>query len=249
MKRSIFEECNFINESYDSSSIRYDGGDLEFYDIPLSEGTYITNCDIFVTDDMINECCGDRNLIEYSALLEGAKIDLALQNFLKEGKDYKGLKKDVKDIIKANDLDPDNYRSKGKGFMHVCKRILQVCEDIAVPLGIGTDVASIAGGLKMASKANAAAAAFGLASVAVSPMTIVINGIITLVISFIINRLFRYLLDTIEFNTIKEDAIDVVRDLRISASKANDPKIAEKFNKEADRLEESIKKYSKKNNK
>lgn len=201
---------------------------------------------MFVTDDMINECCGDLNLIEYSALLEGAKIDWALKNFLKEGKDYKDLKKDVKEIIKANDLDPDDYKSKGKGFMHICKRILQVAEDIAVPLGIGNNVASISGSLSIASKANAAAAAFGVASMAASPVIIVINGIISLVISFIINRLVRYLWDTIEFNTIKEDANDVVRDLRINASKANDPKIAEKFNKEADRLEESIKKYSKK---
>ena len=57
------------------------------------------------------------------------------------------------------------------------------------------------------------------------------------------------MIDTIEFKTIKDDAEDIVRELRLNAKKAKNPKIAKKMESEADRLEESIAKYSKKDTK
>lgn len=42
---------------------------------------------------MINECAGNLELIEKSALLEGAKIDFALKNLFKKVKTIKILRK------------------------------------------------------------------------------------------------------------------------------------------------------------
>lgn len=201
--------------------------------IILEDGSRINGCDMFVSDEMINECFGNAELIKQSALLEGAKIDLGLKNLFKEGKDYKGLKKDVNEIISANNLSKDELRSKGKGFMHICKRILQVCEDLLLLFNIAGNTSKVA-----------AVIAVGVTPVGV---TMIISTIVGGVIGFIINRLFRYLWDTAEFSAIKKDAEDIVSDLRRQAKKTDNKKYAEKLNKEADKLEDSIAKYSKKN--
>ena len=212
------------------------GGDVERgYNAILENGEYIKNCNLFITEEMVNECCGNTHLIEQSALLEGAKLDMQLKNLFKEGKDYKNLKKDVKEIIKANDMDDDDLKSKGKGFIHVCKRILQVCEDLAVFVGGAGAAANTVTGIGII--------AAGLTPVGVG---MIIGAIVSFVVTFIASRLFRLLWDTLEFNAIKDDAESIVRDLRRMAKNTNDKKLSEKYNAEADKLEASIDKYSKK---
>lgn len=236
-KGNIFSECNFINEA----QLECDRKKNEILDecasIVLEDGSRVNGCDMFISDEMINECFGNAELIKQSALLEGAKMDWGMKNLFKEGKDYKGLKKDVNEIISANNLSKDELRSKGKGFMHICKRILQVCEDLSVFFSVGTIVGNT-------SKAAVVIAA-GATPVGVA---MIISTIVGGVIGFIINRLFRYLYDTAEFSAIKKDAEDIVSDLRRQAKKTDNKKYAEKLNKEADKLEDSIAKYSKKNN-
>jgi len=223
-KRMVYAMIFRINES-----VTPPVNEPKTYGAIYEEGTYVKDCDIFITEQMIAECFGNEDLIRSSAILEGAKFDLALKNFMKEGKDYKGLKKDLRDIIKANDLDEDKLKTGHKGFMHACKRICQVLEDI----GSITGPISVVGG-------------------AVVPMLIggnpvaLLSAIASAVVSFIISRLFRFLWDTIEFNAIKEDAETIVSDLRRLAKKTEDKKLKDRYNAEADRLEESIKKYSNK---
>lgn len=186
-------------------------------------------CDIFVTEQMVSECFDNDDLVRQAAVLEGAKLDMALKNFMKEGKDYKGLKKDLRDIIKANNLDDDDLKTGKKGFMHACKRIMQVLEDFCAVAGTASNVGSTIGYIAMG--ANPA---------------IIIGAIVGTVVGFICNRLFRLLWDTIEFNAVKDDAEDIVSTLRRMAKNTNDPKLKKKYDDEADRLEDSIKKYSKK---
>lgn len=224
----------------------------DFTDIVYSEGTYFKNCSNLVTEEMIAECCGDRSLIEQSAILEGAKLDLTLKNFLKEGQDYKGLKADLEKVIKANDISNETLKSDGRKFLHICKRILQVMYDISPILGIPVAGAQVATGVAAANVKADAASVFGVGGAAASGIiktgitVSIFSAIISYIIGFIINRLIRLLIDTIEFKTIKDDAEDVVRELRLNAKKAKNPKIAKKMESEADRLEESIAKYSKK---
>lgn len=89
---SIFDNCEIL-ESYMSSTKNNREVD---YSAVFSEGTYIKDCSLLITNSMINECAGDSNLIKQSAILEGAKIDWIMKNAFKEGQDYKGLKKGSK---------------------------------------------------------------------------------------------------------------------------------------------------------
>lgn len=189
-----------------------------------NEGEIIKDCSFLITESMIDGCLNNIELVRNCAILEGAKLDMMLSNFMKEGKDYKGLKKDLNEIINANNMDKSELISKGKGFMHICKRILQISQDLATVAGTGV----------IALKVAAAPAVPG----------VIIASILGFVIGFISNRLLRYLCDTVEFETIKKDAESIVKDLRSNAKKAEDPDIAKKLNSEADKLEASIKKYS-----
>lgn len=134
------------------------------------------------------------DLVEQHALLEGAKFDLLMKNFLKEGKDYKGLKADLKEIIDANDLDDSKLASKGKSLLHICKRVLQICYDIGAAIGTGGTAVSLVAG------------AVGMLAAGTGPMALIpiIYGIVNFVIAFIINRLIRLLVDHIEFDTVKK---------------------------------------------
>lgn len=215
----MFSNIIFLNEN------TYSKKNIDPIPSIINENGYcIKNCSVFVTDELIESCMGNDELLKQAALLEGAKIDWVLKNFLKEGEDYKGLKKDLKEIIRANDLDDRHLKTEDEA-MHICKRILQVSQDLAIING-GVTVVSYALTLNPA---------------------MILGSIIGFVIGFIINRLLRYSWDTIEFDAIKKDSETIVSDLRRSAKKATEPKIVKKLNNEADRLEEAIEKYSKKN--
>lgn len=201
---------------------------------------YIKDCRCFMSEAMVLECSNNYDLVHQSCLLEGAKFDALMKNFLKEGQDYKGLKKDLKEIIAANNLSEANLRSKGKGFLHVCKRILQVCYDISAVLG---PVTGAVGVYQQASAVKGLAAAFG-ASIPVAPM--IVGAIVGFIIGFIINRLIRFAIDYIEFKQVKDDAEDIVKELRRQADSAENESIAKKFRDQAEKLEKSIEEYSKK---
>ena len=227
----IFNHVNFLNESVSSENKA--GFELG-RNIISESGVLIKNCDFVISEEFISECAYDTTLIEETALLEGAKLDLKLKNFMQEGEDYKGLKKELRKVIDANNLSDEKLKSGKNDFMHICKRILQCCEDILAVFSTFHTAGYTAAGI-----------ALGLATG--QPTLIlcaVVPHIIGFVIGFIINRLFRLLWDTIEFETIKKDAESIVKDLRKSAEKA--PKLEKKLNAEADRLEAAIEKYSNK---
>ena len=222
MGLGIFENVSFIDNSTTS---KINGGctnkalSVRAYN---ENGIYIKDCSLFITESMVDEYNGNSNLIRKAAILEGAKMDLAMENWFEEGEDYKDLKAEVQKIVDANDMDDSKLRSKGKRFMHICKRILQIVIDAMVAYDaaycIGFTLGTFGLGLPIA--------------------------VIAFVISFIINRLFRLLYDTIEFNTIKKDAQTIVKDLRRSARDIPDKKAAQQLNDEADRLESAIREYS-----
>lgn len=241
MSSLVFESVRFLNENTKNNT------QFTEYNAVLESGEFIRNCNCFISESMIEECGGDRALIEQQAILEGAKFDAILKNFLKEGKDYNGLKKDLNEIIKANDLDAKGLSTGKKGFMHTCKRILQVLYDIDAALFPITGTASTVAAAAAASKANKAAAALGVfgQAMTISVAGVVIRTILSFVISFIINRLLRFAVDTIEFNTLKKDAEAIVDDLERMARNAKDEKEKKKYMDQADKLKESIKKYSK----
>ena len=229
---SIFDNCEIL-ESY-MSSTKKNNREID-YSAVFSEGTYIKDCSLLITDSMINECAGDANLIKQSAILEGAKIDWALKNFLKEGQDYKSLKKEVNKIIEANNLPKDQMKSKGKGFMHVCKRILQILQDACIAGGTAMTVSNISIGAKIVAAGGA-----------VVGSGIIAGAIAGFVVGFIINRILRYCFDSAEFNAISTDAIEIIQTLKKQAKDTNDVKLAAKLNKQADDLQEALNKYSKK---
>ena len=198
------------------------------------EGEYIQDCNCFVNEQMIAECFGNSDLIRASAILEGAKLDMALSNFLKEGKDYKGLKKDLKQIIKANNMDDSELKTGQKGLMHICKRILQVCYDIGAVFGGISAGANVGTGVGMI---LAGSGPIGVATIT--------GAIIGFIIGFIINRLMRLLVDTAEFSAIESDCKTIIEDLRDQASRTEDESLKKKLNSEADRLKDALKKYKK----
>lgn len=228
-----FNKVSFMNENHNVNS--YKKTDINVNAIN-ENGSLIRNCNVFLSDSLFSECNYDPTLIERAAILEGAKLDLKLQNWLKEGEDYKSLKKDVREIVKANNLDDSELKSGKDGFMHTCKRILQCLEDILI----------LTSGISAGTGVAAGITATVVSGNPVFLLTSVLPNILGFVIGFIINRLERLLWDTIEFNTIKKDAETIVSDLRATAKKCENKKMAEKFNSEADRLEKSIEKYSKK---
>ena len=178
--------------------------------------------------------------VNQDVILEGAKFDLFLKNYMNEGKDYKGLKKELKTIIDSNNLDSSEIKDNSTEFMHTCKRIIQICTDLEtaiIPVGIAVSSTKGAAGL---------AAKLGLTGVTTELIpAVIIGGIIAFIITFISNRIFRYIIDIGEFKTIKKDAEDIVKQLRYNAKNTSDKDLAKKYNSEADKLEASIKKYSK----
>ena len=237
MSRSIFDECKFIGDEYSNNLNTVTNEsymDLN-YGAYFSEGTYIKNCNPLISEEMIQECAGNADLIKQSAILEGAKIDWVLKNFLEEGQDYKGLKKEVNKIIEANNLPKDQIKSKGKGLIHICKRILQIIGDLNVCAAIGATASNIFIGTKFIAAGSAAAG------------SVLITGtIVIFIVGFIINRILRYCYDSAEFNAISTDAVEIIQTLRKHAKETNDAKLSAKLNKQADNLQKALNKYSKK---
>lgn len=217
-EKSIFDDIKFIGESTDFCTKKNDRK-------IISESGIIKDCSCFVTEEMIAECSNDQTLIEQQALLEGAKFTMWVDNFLKEGKDYKGLKSELRKVMDANDMSNERLKTGRKGFMHACKRILQILMDIGL-----TSFTGVAG-------------VYTLGTILIPPLFI--GGIISIILTIVINRLLRFAVDSVEFNSIKEDSEDIVDQLRTNAKNTKDKKLAKKYSDSADRLEEAIKKHSK----
>jgi len=203
----------------------------------------VKECSGLITPELVIECGGDTEMIRSMALTEGAKIDFLLKNFLKEGEDYRGLKKDLREIIKANDLDESKLTTGHKGFLHVCKRILQVLADIDVPFMAGQTGVRIAANIKLAK--TLAATVGGKVSIP----AIVVRAIVSFVISFLINRLWRLLYDHIEFSALKKDAEEIKAQLEDNAKKSKNDSVRKHYEKQAERVQDMIDKYSKKSKK
>lgn len=207
------------------------------YGAVYSEGTYVKNCDVFITEQMVSECFDNDDLVRQAAILEGAKFDMALKNFMKEGKDYKGLKKDLRDIMKANNMSDENLETGKNSILHACKRVVQILADLESALIIPGAVIGTAGTIP----AMLAMPAVGV--------PVFIGSIIGYVIGFIVSRLMRLLWDTIEFKTLKDDATEIVKELRTMAENSKNDTLKKKYKAEADKLEDAIKKYNNKKKK
>ena len=115
---------------------------------------------------------------------------------------------------------------KSSKLLHVCKRILQVCYDLDAA------IAGVAG--------TAGAVAIVATMPAMLPMYI-----ISFVISFICNRILRYVVDVVEFKNLEGDVNNIISDMRAAAKNCEDEKRAAKLNSAADKLEESLRKHRK----
>lgn len=110
--------------------------------------------------------------------------------------------------------------------MHSCKRAVQIILDLIS--------VSLVGG----------AVGWGISSLILMPSAFLIP-VLRFVLAFITSRLFRLAADAVEFDAIKKDAKKIVSDLRSNAKKSKDKSTSKKLNREADKLEFTIEKYSK----
>lgn len=212
------------------------------------------NCDLFVTEQMILECSNSKELIENQSLLEGAKFDIWVKNFLSEGEDYKGLKKEIKTVIKANKLSEEEININKKGLMNSCKRILQISMDI---LSIASGAA---GGILTVKDWKDANNLFKKGNIYLDKnkiyhgfgKTALISGFKKLgifAIGFIITRLIRFAVDSAEFKSLEKDCKSIISDLNKASDKAKkngDNELADHYDSEAKRLEKALKVYSNK---
>lgn len=199
--KNLFENAKFLNESFTD----------DFNISIVNENAFlIKNCNFIIDDDIIKECFGDVTAIKHYALYEAAKMDIAISNFCKEGKDYKGLKADLKEIIDANNLDDSALKSKGKGLIKVCKRIIQIILDIEATLD----------------KNVTPWAAVFLAAFPGMSIARFIVMIISIITKFIVNILLRLLVDMGEFKSVKSDAEAIISMLREKAKTTDNKSIA-----------------------
>ena len=204
---------------------------------------YIKNLDSFVTPSMVESCYGNTELIEQACLLEGAKFDLLLKNFLKEGKDYKGIKGLLKEIAEETNKDKEQIKLEGKSggrkFLHLCKRALQILEDIASKAaGIAASNAlanGMSASLGMGKAIGTGAAVGGVAGA-------VVFGLISVIVGVLINRAIRFGADYLEFNQVKEDANKVISDLEDIKSKATDKKEIERIDANIEKIKTALSK-------
>ena len=216
MHKSIFDNLHYYGES----SVNEVNNKPKAYN---ENANYIKNCDFLINEAVANDFGNNENVIITNALYEGAKIDWALSNFIEEGEDYKDLKANLKDIIKADDLDDDQLRSKGKGIIHVVKRVLQISTDIFIAVETGSAIALV---------------------FTSNPIVIAIT-IAVFAAEFVINRLFRLAIDAAEFDSLKKDARDIEKELRRAAKNCSNKEGAKRLEDQADKVADLIDEYSK----
>ena len=166
--------------------------------------------------------------LEDGTLLEGAKINISLKKFLAEGEDYKGLKKELKEVIKMNDMSDDELKDKLKtgrgGVMHVCKRIVQIYLDFVFAFNAGSAI----GG--------------SIAAATMFPVMLPYM-IISFVVGLFLNRVLRLAADTAEFSAVYKDCKTILDEIEDAKSKCKDPKQKKKLEESADKLRKAMEKY------
>lgn len=248
---------NFLNESISRQQpINEIKTFIDDIHVVNENALYIKNLDSFVTPSMVESCYGNTELIEQACLLEGAKFDLLLKNFLKEGKDYRGIKGLLKEIAEETNKDKEQIKLEGKSggrkFLHLCKRALQILEDIgfaiSIPLG-GINIASKAAGVAASNAlANGISASLGMGKAVGTGAAVggvagaVVFGLITLIVGLLINRAVRFGADYLEFNQVKEDANKVISDLEDIKSKATDKKEIERIDANIEKIKTALSK-------
>lgn len=161
-------------------------------------------------------------------LLEGAKLSETLKNFMVEGEDYKGLKKELKQVIEMNNLSDAELKDKLKtgkgGVMHVCKRIVQIYLDCIFAINVGASIGTTIG-------------VAGIAPVLLPQV------IISFVAGLFLNRILRLAANTAEFNAVCKDCKTIINELESAAEKCKDPKQKKKLKESANKLHDSMVKY------
>lgn len=161
-------------------------------------------------------------------LLEGAKMSASLKKFMAEGEDYKGLKKELKEVIKMNDMSDAELKDKLKtgrgGVMHVCKRAVQIYLDFVFAFNVGGAIGGTV----------AAATMFPL---------LVPQIVISFVVGLFLNRLLRLAADTVEFDAVYKDCKTILEEIESAIDKCKDPKQKKKLQESADKLRKAMNKY------
>lgn len=170
----------------------------------------------------------ETTFLEDGTLLESAKFNVSLKKFLAEGEDYKGLKKELKEVIKMNDMSDDELKDKIKtgkgGVMHVCKRIVQIYLDCIFAFNTGSLIGGTIG--------------------AATAMPVLLPYIIiTQVVGLFLNRVLRLAADTVEFNAVYKDCKTILNEIEDAKSKCKDPKQKKKLEESADKLRKAMDKY------
>lgn len=211
----------------------------------LENGEYIKNCNFLLSQELYESCYHDKDIIREHCLLEGAKLDLTLKNFLKEGQDYKDLKKNIKELVKAYDLNDEDLISGKRKLLHICKRILQVLSDIESVLIVGgSSAGAVAILFSMTAEDVAMAGGIG-ATIFEMGAGLIFVAIITFIYYFL-ERLFRVLVDYVEFDTIRKDANNIIDQLEDNAKKSKDKKLKKEYKEKAEELKNKLRKYENK---
>ena len=113
---NIFEQVQFLNTDVVTET-KNDYNLDDYKGFVLESGSMIKNCDLFVTEEIIEECLGNRELVGMHVLTEGAKLNAILDSLFPEGKDYKNIKANLDKIIKANDLSDEELKTKSSGLL------------------------------------------------------------------------------------------------------------------------------------
>jgi len=193
-------------------------------------------------EDFINDMGLSGNVLYEGAVEEPKGLEkFIFGKYGGEDSKVKELRSTLKDVIKANELDDSKLRSKGEGFLHTCKRGIQICLDLAGSALAGGTIGAVTGGtIATIMFGGIPAAAF---------IAVVLKPALRLLIAFICVKLLRLLVDKVEGARAKKDAKDIIKQLRDKASEINDDKMKKSLEEQADKLEKALEKEASKESK
>lgn len=239
---TIFEQVQFLNTSK-PVVVAEQGYNLDNYTgFVLESGSMVKNCDLFVTEEIIEECLGNKELVGMTVLTEGARLNAILDSLFPEGKDYKNIKANLDKIVKANDLSDEELRTKTTSLFSICKKILQALLDLeltvaAVLYSFKTGKVISAGFIASIVTANPTVVAAAVAALITVALMYIVN--------FIINRLLRFIVDKVALKAAINDTKDIIEQLKKMSNETKDEKLKEKYKTSIEKLEKAIKKYNK----
>ena len=167
---------------------------------------------------------------DISVVLERAQYSDTLYNFLREGKDYRGLKRSIQKIVEASNLSDDEIKSDTKNIVRIAKRAIQIILDILSLARDTTDgvihIVGFVGHL------------FGGLNIVNWFMWLIGSKIIGLVL-----RLLRLAVDTLEYNSCEKEAKQIVKLLKDKAESTDNADLKKQCLQNANKLEKAIIKY------